>query len=54
MRFKSPYYSEIRTIKKFAWLPIVIFTDCKEVRWMEMVTIKQKYDGKWINVRFID
>ena len=61
MRFKlqpEPWLGCERIIKKFAILPIKIDY---EIRWLETVTIKQKYayhlsyvDACWHNICFID
>ena len=63
-KFKKPVYpedSEIRVIKRFAYLPVKIG---REIRWLEKVVIEQEYFASasffdvagphWHNKRFID
>ena len=56
MRWSNPKNGDVRTIAKFALLPI--FAN-GEWRWMERVTIEQKFKSdefvcNWVNTRFID
>lgn len=59
MRFSlkpKPMHGEVRIIKKFAVFPIKI---CREIRWLETVTIAQRYGYDWTgecwyNMHFVD
>ncbi len=59
MRKQMPKHGAIRTVRRFAFIPIEIAHDR---RWLEWVTIEEKYfewqaidgyDGKWVNVGFV-
>lgn len=57
---KIPRHGDIRTIKKFLFLPKTIrMKDVLETRWLETVWIKQEYINismyvKWEDVAFVD
>ena len=52
MRWTRPMRWDDRLVKRFAFLPIEIYG---EVRWLEMVYLKQEYHplSGWLNIAFV-
>lgn len=50
MRWDVPVFGQTRTIRKFAWWPV---RAGYQVRWLEVVCIKQRYNHGWHNEYFV-
>ena len=50
MRWRPPHEHDVRTVTKFLWFPMTLLkvgTDQYETRWLERVTIRQRYKHCW-------
>ena len=54
MRWKSIKYAMCGLTRTRSWFAFVPVWIKDEVRWLEIVTVKQKYSYGWINIHFID
>lgn len=51
MRGLNKWYGLTRDVKRFAFFPI---KDAVEWRWLEVVKIRQVWQGYWVNKEFLD